>query len=74
MQEAYNKITTEDGFQASVDKVTIDVADDASIQAAYGEIKSKLQGAALDVLVVRTLSHSAQTQAYKNKPPLPLFF
>ncbi|KZP33205.1 NAD(P)-binding protein [Athelia psychrophila] len=51
IQEAQTKITTEEGCQASVDTVIIDVTDDASIEAGVEEVQSKLRGAALDVLV-----------------------
>ncbi|KAF7977796.1 hypothetical protein HWV62_2703 [Athelia sp. TMB] len=51
VQEAQTKITTEDGCQASIDKLTIDVSDDESIKSGVEELKSKLRGAALDVLV-----------------------
>jgi len=51
IQEAQTKITTEEGCQASVDTVIIDVTDDTSIEAGVKEVQSKLRGAALDVLV-----------------------
>lgn len=56
VQEAHAKITTEDGCQATVDTVIIDVSDDETIKAAVEEVTSKLKGAALDVLVVRIRS------------------
>lgn len=56
MQEAVEKIKKEEGCQAVVDGVVIDVSDDASIKAGVKEVESKLQGAALDVLVVSLLT------------------
>ncbi|KZP33199.1 NAD(P)-binding protein [Athelia psychrophila] len=51
IQEAQTKITTEEGCQASVDTVIIDITDDSSIEAGVQEVQSKLREAALDVLV-----------------------
>jgi NAD(P)-dependent dehydrogenase (short-subunit alcohol dehydrogenase family) len=56
VQEAVEKIKKEEGCQAVVDGVVIDVSDDASIKAGVKEVESKLQGAALDVLVVSLLT------------------
>lgn len=53
IQEAQTKITAEEGCQALIDNVTINITDDASIKAGVEEVQSKLRGAALDVLVVR---------------------
>ena len=67
VQEAQTKITTEDGCQASIDKLIIDVSDDESIKAGVEELKSKLQGAALDVLVVCDhLAFSISQRAWLN--------
>jgi NADP-dependent 3-hydroxy acid dehydrogenase YdfG len=55
VQETVKKITKGDGCKAVVDSVVIDVTDDASIKAAVTEVEDKLQGAALDVLVVHLL-------------------
>lgn len=52
LQEALDSITKEEGCQASVDSVLIDVSDDDSINAAVKEVEGKLNGKALDVLVV----------------------
>ncbi|KZP12526.1 hypothetical protein FIBSPDRAFT_655200, partial [Athelia psychrophila] len=41
IQEAQTKITTEEGCRAFIDKVIIDVTDDASIKAAVEEVQSK---------------------------------
>ncbi|KZP33681.1 NAD(P)-binding protein [Athelia psychrophila] len=51
IQEAQTKISAEEGCQATVDTVTLDVSDDASIKAGVEEVQGKLRGAALDVLV-----------------------
>ena len=40
-----------------VDGVVIDVSDDESIKAGVNEVESKLQGAALDVLVLAGVNH-----------------
>lgn len=71
LQEARTKITAEEGYQATVDTVTIDVADDASIKAGVKEIQSKLRGAALDVLVVRIYfpSSTARNDHYVSFVP-----
>lgn len=52
VQEALAKIKTAEGCQASVEKVIIDVSNDESIKAAVKEVESKLEGKALDVLIV----------------------
>lgn len=57
VQEAIGKIKGEQGCQATIDSVIIDVSDDASIRAGVKEVENKLGVAALDVLVVRA-SHS----------------
>ena len=56
VQEAASVLRAEEGCQAVVDSVVLDVSDDLSIQAAVKEVEIKLGGAALDVLVVRMLS------------------
>ena len=52
VKDAFDSITSEEGCQAKVDSVLIDVSDDRSINAAVKEVEKKLNGAALDVLVV----------------------
>jgi len=52
VQEALEKITKEEDCKAVVDSVIIDVVDDNSIKAGVKEVEAKLNGAALDVLVV----------------------
>jgi NAD(P)-dependent dehydrogenase (short-subunit alcohol dehydrogenase family) len=52
VQEALEKITKEENCKAIVDSVVIDVTDDDSIKAGVKEVEAKLNGAALDVLVV----------------------
>ena len=52
VKDAFDSITSEEGCQAKVDSVLIDVSDDGSINAAVKEVEKKLNGAALDVLVV----------------------
>lgn len=56
VQDAVLKLKTEEGCQALIDSVVLDVSDDASIQSAVREVESKLNHAAVDVLVVRLLS------------------
>lgn len=53
LNDALNSITSAEGCQASVDSVLIDVSDDESINAGVKEVEKKLNGGALDVLVVR---------------------
>jgi NAD(P)-dependent dehydrogenase (short-subunit alcohol dehydrogenase family) len=55
VQEAVEKITNEEDCKAVVNSVVIDVTDDASIKAGVKEVEAKLNGAALDVLVVSLL-------------------
>lgn len=55
------KIIKEEGCKGVVDGVQLDVTDDESIQDAVTEVEGKLQGAALDVLVV---SDNLQIQSY----------
>lgn len=52
LKGAVDSITSEEGCQASVDSVLIDVSNDMSIEAGVKEVKGKLNGGALDVLVV----------------------
>lgn len=52
LKGAVDSITSEEGCQASVDSVLIDVSNDASIEAGVKEVTGKLNGGALDVLVV----------------------
>lgn len=52
VEEALAKIKAEDGCVAIIESVVLDVGDDTSIQAAVQDMKGKLGGAALDVLVV----------------------
>lgn len=52
VQEAVLKLKTEEGCQALIDSVILDISDDASIHAAVREVETKLKDAALDVLVV----------------------
>lgn len=53
VQEALEKITKEEGCQATVDSVIIDISSDESIKSGFLEVEGKLGGAGLDVLVVR---------------------
>ena len=55
LKGALDSITSEEGCQAKVDSVLIDVSDDESINAGVKEIENKLNGEALDVLVVSKL-------------------
>ena len=55
VQEAAEKIVKAEGCKAVVDSVVIDVGDDASINAGVKYVEAKLNGAALDVLVVSLL-------------------
>lgn len=52
VQAAAEKIKGEEGCQATIDSIVIDVSDDASIKAGVKEVENKLGAAALDVLVV----------------------
>jgi NAD(P)-dependent dehydrogenase (short-subunit alcohol dehydrogenase family) len=61
VQEAVEKITKEKGCKAVVDSIVIDVGDDESINAGVKDVEAKLNGAALDVLVVRLLRRLSVT-------------
>ncbi|KZP22438.1 NAD(P)-binding protein [Athelia psychrophila] len=51
VQEAIEKLRKEEGCEAEIDSVVMDIADDTSIHAAVVDVDKKLGGAALDVLV-----------------------
>lgn len=53
VQHATSSLKAEEGCQAIIDCVVLDISDDLSIQAAVREVEAKLGGTALDVLVVR---------------------
>lgn len=53
VQQSASSLKAEEGCQAIIDNVVLDISDDLSIQAAVREVEAKLGGAALDVLVVR---------------------
>lgn len=55
VQEAVEKLKREEGCQATIDSVVMDISDDASIKAGVKDVEAKLGNAALDVLVVCTL-------------------
>lgn len=52
VQEAVEKIKKEDGCQAIIESVILDVSNDDSINAAVKDVEKRLGGAALDVLIV----------------------
>lgn len=58
VKEAMDKIVSEEGCNASIDSVVIDVTQDESIEAGVQYVEGKLRGAGLDVLVVSDLSRS----------------
>ncbi|KZP25601.1 NAD(P)-binding protein, partial [Athelia psychrophila] len=51
VQEAIEKLKKEEGCEAELDSVVMDIADDASIHVAVADVEKQLGGAALDVLV-----------------------
>lgn len=67
VREASGKITTEEGCQALVDEVIIDVANDDTIKMAHTEVESKLQGKALDVLIVSSSDNTCRQMYLNNK-------
>jgi len=52
VQEALEKILKEEGCEAIIDRVVIDVSDDDSIKAAVKVVETNVGSAGLDVLVV----------------------
>lgn len=52
IKDVLDSITKDEGCQTAVDSVLIDVSDDESITAGVKEAESKLNGGALEVLVV----------------------
>ena len=52
VQKALEKISKEEGCEAIIDSVIIDVSDDDSVKAAVKVVETNVGSAGLDVLVV----------------------
>lgn len=66
VQAATDKLKQDPDCMAQVDSVVMDIANDASINAAVADVERKLGGAGLDVLVVRLFYVPSPASSYKS--------